>query len=54
MKTKKRWWSLTIKDYPDFDPHEDTLKHIGEMIEQGYTQGELIQEEETNKKTNEH
>ena len=52
MKTKKSWWSLIIKDYPDFEPHEDTLKHIGEMIEQGYTQGELIQEEEETNERN--
>ena len=46
---KRSWWSLIIKDYPNFEPHEDTLKHIGEMIEQGYTQGELIQEDDESK-----
>ena len=46
METKRSWWSLIIKDYPDFDPNETDLEHIAECIKQGYDQGELIQESE--------
>tara|TARA_R110000851_G_scaffold258517_1_gene410992 strand:+ start:341 stop:523 length:183 start_codon:yes stop_codon:yes gene_type:complete len=43
---KNSWWTLTIKDYPNFNPNDDTLRHIGEMIAQGYTSGQLLQEDE--------
>ena len=45
MKTKKSWWSLTIQDCSNFDLNDDDLRHISEMIKQGYHQGELIQED---------
>ena len=45
-ETKRSWWSLTIKDYPNYEPNDVDLEHIAEMIKQGYTQGELIQESE--------
>ena len=44
METKRSWWSLTIKDYPNFEPNDADLEHIAEMIKKGYDQGELIQE----------
>ena len=48
---KRSWWSLKIPDYPNYDPNDADLEHIGELIKQGYHQGELIQEEEKNKKS---
>jgi len=44
MTIKSSWWKLSIDDYPNYEPNEIDLKHIAEMIKQGYTQGELIQE----------
>ena len=41
---KRSWWSLKIHDYPNYDPNDADLEHIGEMIKQGCHQGELIQE----------
>ena len=46
MKIKRSWWSLTIQDYPNFKPNEADLEHIAKCIKEGYTQGELVQEEE--------
>ena len=43
---KTGWWSLTIQDYPNYEPNDIDLEHIAEMIKQGYHQGELIQEED--------
>ena len=48
---KKSWWKLIITDYPNFDPNDADLEHIAELIKQGYHQGQLIQEEEENKKS---
>ena len=48
---KKSWWKLIITDYPNFDPNDADLEHIAELIKQGYHQGQLIQEEEKNKKS---
>ena len=45
-ETKTSWWSLTIKDYPNFKPNDIDLEHIAEMIKQGYDNGQLIQESE--------
>jgi len=45
-ETKTSWWSLTIKDYPNYEPNDVDLEHIAEMIKQGYDNGQLIQEEE--------
>jgi len=47
METKKSWWKLTIEDYPNYKPNDIDLEHIAEMIKQGYDQGELIQENES-------
>jgi hypothetical protein len=44
MTIKSSWWKLSIDDYPNYEPNEIDLEHIAEMIKQGYTQGELIQE----------
>ena len=44
METKRSWWKLTIDDYPNYKPNDADLKHIAELIKQGYDQGELIQE----------
>ena len=47
METKTSWWKLTIEDYPNYKPNDADLEHIAEMIKQGYDQGELIQEDES-------
>ena len=44
METKRSWWKLTIDDYPNYKPNDADLKHIAELIKQGYDKGELIQE----------
>ena len=44
---KRSWWKLTIDDYPNYEPNDADLEHIAELIKQGYNQGELVQEEET-------
>ena len=43
---KRSWWSLMIKDYPNYEPNETDLEHIAEQIKQGMWSGELIQEDE--------
>ena len=44
------WWELSIKiwdDNTDFiEPDDNTREHIAEMIKQGYTSGDVCQEEE--------
>ena len=50
MKTKISWWQLSINDYPDYEPNDMDLEHIAEMIKQGYSQGQLIREEEEDEK----
>jgi hypothetical protein len=46
-ETKRSWWTLTINDYPNYKPNDVDLEHIAELIKQGYDQGELIQETES-------
>lgn len=43
---KYSWWSLTIQDYPNYQPNDIDLEHIAEMIKQGYDNGQLVQEVE--------
>ena len=50
METKTSWWKLTIKDYPNYKPNDTDLEHIAVLIKQGYDQGELIQEDESEEK----
>ena len=45
-KIKTSWWSLTIQDYPNYQPSESDLEHIAKCIKDGYDQGQLIQEGE--------
>ena len=45
-KLKTSWWSLTIQDYPNYQPSESDLEHIAKCIKDGYDQGQLIQEGE--------
>ena len=45
MKTS--WWSLKIHDYPNYQPKDIDLENIAEMIKQGYDNGQLVQEEES-------
>ena len=52
MTIKSSWWRLSVDDYPNFEPNEIDLEHIAEMIKQGYTQGELIQENEIEENNN--
>ncbi len=44
MKTS--WWSLTIQNYPDYEPNDIDLEHIAECIKQGFDNGQLVQEQE--------
>ena len=46
--SKRGWWKLTMNDVEGEIDREDesTLEHIGEMIRQGFTEGEIIQEAE--------
>ena len=50
MNVKSSWWKLSVFDYPNYEPNEINLEHIAEMIKQGYTQGELIQEDKSEDK----
>ena len=47
MEAKFSWWYLKIEDYPNFKPNEADLEHIAKMIKQGYDNGQLIQENES-------
>ena len=42
----RSWWNLVISDYPAYVPNDVDLEHIAELIKQGFTQGELVQEDE--------
>ena len=44
-KTKTGWWSINI----DFEGEvsDDTLNHISDCIKNGFTQGQIIEEEES-------
>ena len=42
--TKNGWWS--VKFDVEGEVSEDTLNHIAECIKKGFTQGEIIEEEE--------
>ena len=45
------WWKVEINIWDDddndkdIDPNEADLEHIGEMIKQGYTSGEVVHDE---------
>ena len=45
IKTKTGWWSINI----DFEGEvsDDTLNHISDCIKNGFTQGQIIEEEES-------
>lgn len=44
---KRGWWKLTWTPIDDIEElSEATLEHIGDSIKQGYTQGEILEEEE--------
>lgn len=45
---KYSWWHLTIQDYPNYQPSDLDLEHIAELIKEGYTNGELKREEDSN------
>jgi hypothetical protein len=40
------YWKLTIEMFADVEPDEYTLQHIGEMITDGCTEGEISQDGE--------
>ena len=42
------WWKIEYEavDEGFVEPNEVDLEHIAEMIKEGYTSGEIIQEEE--------
>jgi hypothetical protein len=41
MAKEGGWWSLDTT----VEPNECDLEHIAEMIKQGYTSGEIVQDE---------
>lgn len=51
MSMNKGWWTLKI-DFKKIEVSDDTLIHISEQIKNGFTQGEIIEEEEPIKNDN--
>ena len=43
----RSWWNLVISDYPAYVPNDVDVEHSAELVKQGFTQGELVQEDET-------
>lgn len=41
---EKGWWSLTITG--DFELNDDDLRHIANLVKQGFTSGEIIHDDE--------
>jgi len=37
------WWKITFT----IEPNEIDLDHIAKLIKEGYTQGQIVQEEDT-------
>lgn len=48
MAKANGWWALVVKTTDDSFPElsEDDLRHIGKLIREGYTEGEVIKDEE--------
>lgn len=42
MAKNKGWWTLTTTT----EPNEVDLEHIAEMIKQGYTSGEITEDDD--------
>lgn len=45
---KNRWWTLIIQDYPNYQLSDVDLEHIAELIKEGYTNGELTRQGDSN------
>ena len=43
MAKERGWWTL---DVGDCEPDEYDLEHIGELIKEGYTSGEICETED--------
>jgi len=41
---ERGWWTLSIEMFGSDEPDETTLEHIAELIKDGYTSGEVVQE----------
>lgn len=53
MSNAHGWWKLSIeKTDPDVDKQielaDDDLEHIAELIKQGYTEGEIVRDNDDN------
>jgi len=47
MAKKQGWWELKITPPRiESEPNDTDLEHIAELIKQGYTQGEIVADEE--------
>lgn len=42
---KSGWWSIKFDDLEPDDLSDGTLEHIAELIKNGYTSGEIIEED---------
>lgn len=44
---KRGWWELKVTEVDDgFEANEIDLEHIAELVKQGYTSGQLINEDD--------
>lgn len=45
---KRGWWTIKYEavDEEFVEPNDADLEHIAELIKEGYTSGEILQEEE--------
>lgn len=41
------WWKLNIEMFGDRAASEATLDHIAEQIKQGFTEGEIVEHDES-------
>lgn len=41
------WWKLNIEMFGDREASEATLEHIGEQIKRGFTEGEIVEHDES-------
>ena len=46
MAKNRGWWTLEITGNTSEEVSESDLEHIGKMIGDGYTSGEVVQDEE--------
>ena len=53
MAKKQGWWELKITpDRLESEPNETDLEHIAELIKKGFTQGEIVEDQNDNPPSN--